>query len=241
MNETKPYIRLENVTKQYRSSAVKYSALRGINLNIYKREFVAIMGPSGSGKSTLLYQLGLIDQPTGGKLFIEEQDTVQFHQKERDRFRLYEFGFVFQDYALLPELSASENIMVPLMMKGSSKKDAQKVAYEVLERFGLTNKINNLPSQLSGGEQQRVSVARAIAHKPKLLFADEPTANLDSDKSRQLIELFINLNKAGQTIVMVTHELEYGKMAERIIHIKDGLLNEKPESKPLVKKRNPKP
>jgi putative ABC transport system ATP-binding protein len=217
-------VKTQNLAKSYFTGDVETKALRGVDIQIKKGEFVGIMGPSGSGKSTLLYQLGLIDVPTGGKIFIEGEDVSHFHQQDRDRFRLYEFGFVFQDYALIPELSAAENIMVPLMMKGNSKSHAQKTAMEILDRFGLNNRLNNLPSQLSGGEQQRVSVARAIAHKPKILFADEPTANLDSDKSHQLIELFLDLNKAGQTIVMVTHEQEYGNMAQRLIHLKDGLV-----------------
>lgn len=220
-------IQTHNLAKSYFNGQLETKALRGVDLSVKKGEFVAIMGPSGSGKSTLLYQLGLIDKPTGGSIFIEEQDASLFHQTERDRFRLHEFGFVFQDYALIPELSAIENIMVPLMMKGKSKNDAAKIARDILEKFGLENRINNLPNQLSGGEQQRVSVARAIAHKPKILFADEPTANLDSEKSRQLLELLLSLNHEGQTIVMVTHEIEYGRMAQRIVHMKDGMLNGK--------------
>lgn len=217
-------VKTENLAKSYLTGEIETKALRGVDIQVKQGEFVGIMGPSGSGKSTLLYQLGMIDTPTSGKIFIEGKDISHLSLVDRDRFRLYEFGFVFQDYALIPELSAAENIMVPLMMKGNSKAHAQKTAMEILDRFGLSNRLNNLPSQLSGGEQQRVSVARAIAHKPKILFADEPTANLDSDKSHQLIELFLDLNKAGQTIVMVTHEQEYGNMAQRLIHLKDGLV-----------------
>lgn len=217
-------VKTENLAKSYFTGEIETKALRGVDIQVKQGEFVGIMGPSGSGKSTLLYQLGMIDTPTGGKIFIEGKDISHLSLVDRDRFRLYEFGFVFQDYALIPELSAAENIMVPLMMKGNSKAHAQKTAMEILDRFGLSNRLNNLPSQLSGGEQQRVSVARAIAHKPKILFADEPTANLDSDKSHQLIELFLELNKAGQTIIMITHEQEYGNMAQRLIHLKDGLV-----------------
>lgn len=229
-------VKTENLAKSYFSGDVETKALRGVDIQVKQGEFVGIMGPSGSGKSTLLYQLGMIDSPTSGRIFIEGKDIGHLSLVDRDRFRLYEFGFVFQDYALIPELSAAENIMVPLMMKGNSRAHAQKIALEILDRFGLSNRINNLPSQLSGGEQQRVSVARAIAHKPKILFADEPTANLDSDKSHQLLELFLDLNKTGQTIVMVTHEMEYGRMAQRLIHLKDGLVNGKLNGKP--KKRS---
>lgn len=220
-------VKTENLAKTYYNGELETKALRGVDIQVKQGEFVAVMGPSGSGKSTLLYQLGLIDFPTGGKIWIEGKDTGRFNQVQRDRFRLYEFGFVFQDYALIPELGAAENIMIPLMMKGNTKRTAEKTAVEILEKFGLGNRIHNLPSQLSGGEQQRVSVARAIAHKPKILFADEPTANLDTEKSQQLVELLLELNKGGQTIVMVTHEKEYGDMAERIIHMRDGLLNGK--------------
>ncbi len=218
-------VKTDNLAKTYVSGNVETKALRGVSIQVKPGEFVAVMGPSGSGKSTLLYQLGLIDYPTSGKIYIEGRDISHFTQMDRDRFRLYEFGFVFQDYALIPELSAEENIMVPLMMQGKSKKDAEKMALEILDKFGLSHRIRNLPSQLSGGEQQRVSVGRAIAHKPKILFADEPTANLDSEMSHELLDLFLELNKAGQTIVMVTHEKEYGLMAERIIHLRDGMIN----------------
>jgi putative ABC transport system ATP-binding protein len=217
-------IKIDNLVKSYFNGPLETKALRGVSMEVKQGEFVAIMGPSGSGKSTLLYQLGLIDYATSGKIAIEGQDISHFHHEQRARFRLYELGFVFQDYALIPELTAAENIMVPLMMKGKSKKDAENIAVEILNKFGLSSRTHNLPSQLSGGEQQRVSVARAIAHNPKILFADEPTANLDSEKSRELIDLLLDLNKAGQTIIMVTHEQEYGKMAERIIHLHDGLI-----------------
>jgi len=220
-------IKTENLIKSYFNGKVETKALKGINLAVKHGEFVAIMGPSGSGKSTLLYQLGLIDNPTSGKIIIEQKDISHFSQKDRDNFRLNEFGFVFQDYALIPELTAAENIMLPLMMKGLSKKDAERKALEILERVGLSARFGNLPSQLSGGEQQRVSVARAISHKPKILFADEPTANLDSEKSHQLVSLLLELNKKGQTIIMVTHEEEYGKVADRLVYLRDGLITSK--------------
>lgn len=217
-------IKTENLIKNYYNGAIETKVLHGIDLHITKGEFVAIMGPSGSGKSTLLYQLGLIDNPTRGKIFIEGEEVSSMSQKEKDRFRLFELGFVFQDYALIPELTALENVMILLLMKGISRKKAAEMATKYITMVGMGHRINNLPSQLSGGEQQRISVARAVAHEPKILFADEPTASLDSKMSEQVMNVFLELNKEGQTIVMVTHEPEYGKLAQRIVKVKDGKL-----------------
>jgi putative ABC transport system ATP-binding protein len=214
----------KGVTKNYTDGEVVTRVLKGIDLEIKKGEFVAIMGRSGAGKSTLLYQLGLLDTPTGGQIWLDGTEITGMSAKRRSEFRLTELGYVFQDYALLPELTALENVALPLLMKGVSQKKAYEIADEVLIKVGMQGKEGNLPSELSGGQQQRVSIARAVAHSPKILFADEPTANLDSYSSKQVVDLFIELNKQGQTIVMVTHEHEYGKMADRIIELSDGLI-----------------
>ncbi len=187
-------------------------------------QFLTITGKSGSGKSTLLYQLGLLDIPTSGEVLIDGKDLVPASEKERTHTRLNDLGYIFQDYAILPSLTTLENTILPLLMQGFSSKVATAKAKKALDRVGLIDRMNNLPSQLSGGQQQRVSIARAIAHAPKVIFADEPTANLDSETSEQVIRTFIDLNKEGQTIVMVTHEPEYAKLAHRTITMADGVI-----------------
>lgn len=217
-------VKTRGLTKTYDDGKIVTKVLKGIDIQIKTGEFVAIMGRSGAGKSTLLYQLGLLDTPTDGEIYLEGKKVSGLSEIKRSEFRLNELGYVFQDYALLPELSALENVALPLLMKGVSIKEAYKIADAVLIKVGMAGKENNLPSALSGGQQQRVSIARAVAHSPKILFADEPTANLDSFSGDQVMQLFKGLNKNGQTIVMVTHEEDYGKMADRIIELSDGLI-----------------
>jgi putative ABC transport system ATP-binding protein len=215
-------IETRNLTKSFHNGEVDTQVLKGISLTIKSGEFTAIIGPSGAGKSTLMYQLSLLDHPTSGEVFIDGQNVTEFSSAARTNFRLNSLGYVFQDYALLPELTALENVAVPMLMQGLSKNDAMDKALRNLERVGLKEKAKNLPSQLSGGQQQRVSIARAIAHDPKILFADEPTANLDTKTSREILKVFMDLNAHGQTIVMVTHEEEFANMAQRVIELKDG-------------------
>ncbi|MEI6042643.1 MAG: ABC transporter ATP-binding protein [bacterium] len=217
-------IKTKGLTKTFLDGSKETTVLKGVDLNIKCGEFVSIMGRSGAGKSTLLYQISLLDHPTSGEIFIDGLDSHNLSSEDRIKFRLHKLGYVFQDYALLPDLTAKENVAVPLIMQGYEKDAAYKIAEEHLTEVGLALKFNNLPAKLSGGEQQRVSIARAIAHEPTILFADEPTANLDSESSQMIIQIFMELNKKGQTIVMVTHEDEYGKMSDRIIKMKDGLI-----------------
>lgn len=217
-------IRATKIVRTYVTGEIETPVLRGLDLHVPAGQFVAIVGPSGSGKSTLLYQLSLLDHPTSGEVAIDGHSTSDMPSGTRTSFRLNYLGYVFQDYALLPELTATENVMLPILMQRKDPRQARMLAEQTLGIVGLETKLNNLPSQLSGGQQQRVSIARAIAHRPKILFADEPTANLDTVTSREILNVFLQLHKEGQTIVMVTHEMEFAKMAERIIELKDGVI-----------------
>jgi putative ABC transport system ATP-binding protein len=216
-------INAQNIRKSFTDGTTITEVLKGVDLTVAQGEFVAIMGRSGAGKSTLLYQLSLLDTPTSGSITLNGRTIDSLSDSEKTSFRLRELGYVFQDYSLLPELTAVENIMVPLLMQGLSRKTAESRALQALASVNLAHRKDNTPSELSGGEQQRVSIARAITHKPKILFADEPTANLDSFSSQTVMEIFQKLNKEeGLTIVMVTHELEYGKLADRVVRLSDG-------------------
>jgi len=215
-------IEVKELTKTFKDGPVETRVLKGINFTARDGEFVAVMGRSGAGKSTLLYQISLLDEPTSGEIRINGKEAHLLSEHEKMLFRLAEFGYVFQDYALLPELTALENVALPLYMQGASRAAAEEKARTALERVGLGSRLDNLPSQLSGGEQQRVSVSRAIAHAPSVLFADEPTANLDRESSDRVINIFKELHRAGQTIIMVTHEDEYAAIADRVVKLDDG-------------------
>jgi len=216
-------IHTKNLKKSFENGNVRTEILKGIDFNADRGEFIAIMGRSGAGKSTLMYQISLLDEPTSGEIIINGGHIAStMTNDEKTLFRLTRLGYVFQDYALIPELTALENVALPLLMQGLTTRQAYKKAGEALKRVGLDTHMSQLPSQLSGGEQQRVSISRAIAHKPDILFADEPTANLDNESSKVIMGIFKELHASGQTIIMVTHEPEYGKMAEKIVHLDDG-------------------
>lgn len=215
-------IEAKSLIKRFKSGDDYIYAINDISFKVESGEFVAITGRSGSGKSTLMYQLGLLDRPSDGRIIIDDEDITDLSEVARTSLRLNSLGYIFQDYALIPELTAFENVLIPLMMQGLTNEQAKKKAIKSLERIGLGDRLDHLPSMLSGGQQQRVSIARAIAHEPKIIFADEPTANLDSESSRLVLENFLELNKEGQTILMVTHEPEYAKMTDRVITLSDG-------------------
>lgn len=215
-------IEVKNVFKIFPSGDAEIVALNDVSFTIPEGQFVTISGRSGSGKSTLLYQLGLLDTPSRGEIIIDGINTENLNENEKSMMRLSSLGYIFQDYAILPTLTAFENVLVPLLMLGIDQKEAEEKAKISLEKIGLGDRMHNLPSQLSGGQQQRVSIARAIAHAPQVLFADEPTANLDSETSDQVIDVFLKLNAEGQTIVMVTHEPEYASLSHRTITLADG-------------------
>ncbi|MDA8596856.1 ABC transporter ATP-binding protein [Candidatus Pacebacteria bacterium] len=220
---SQPIITASNIHRTFGSGDLTTHVLKGIDIEIATGEFVAIMGKSGAGKSTLMYQLSVLDTPTEGIICLDGTDVTTLDEKAATRFRLNTLGYVFQDYALVPDLNARENIMMPLLMRGEDWDTASFTADSALDSVGLEGKYLNLPSELSGGEQQRVSVARAIAGKPKILFADEPTANLDSVSGTAVIDLITKLHRElNQTIVMVTHEPEYAVNCNRIIHMEDG-------------------
>ena len=215
----------KNLVKSFKTGDVVTEVLKGVTLSIERGEFVAIVGRSGAGKSTLLYQMGLLDEPTGGEVWVDGRNAHKMTEKEKMLFRLYKFGYVFQDYALLPELTAIENVTLPLLMEDYSREKANDLATSALVDVGLGHRLHNLPSQLSGGEQQRVSVARAIAERPEILFADEPPANLDRESSKVVLDILLDLHrKHNQTLIIVTHEEEYWKLAERVITIDDGAI-----------------
>lgn len=215
-------IQTKKLVKSFKNGEIETMVLKGIDFRAERGEFVAVMGRSGAGKSTLLYQLSLLDHPTAGEVLIDGRDGNRMRSHERVRFRLTEFGYVFQDYALLPEMTALENVALPLMMQGFPKKRAYAEAEKALAKVGLDHRLKNLPSQLSGGELQRTAIARAVGNNPKVLFADEPTANLDNESSRAVMTIFEELHAAGQTIIMVTHEDEYASRTERIVTLDDG-------------------
>lgn len=215
-------VETKELKKHYKIGEVLTRAVDGVSINISDGEFVAIGGKSGSGKSTLLHLLSLLDRPTSGSLYINGEDVAGFDSAKRMSMRLSMFGFVFQDYALIPELTAIENVLLPFFMLNGSFKDGMKRGKELLVRVGLENRFNNLPGQLSGGEQQRVAMARALINKPKILFADEPTANLDVASSENIMNLIKKLHTEGITILMVTHEPDYASIAERVVTLSDG-------------------
>lgn len=215
-------IEVRELTKTFVTGELVTPVLKGIDLTVETGEFIAIMGRSGAGKSTLMYQMSLLDTPTSGTITIDGKDALAMTETEKVSFRLRAFGYVFQEYALLPELTAVENVAVPLLMQGLDRVSAESRAADALQKVGLGHRLANLPSKLSGGEQQRVAIARAVAHTPGILFADEPTANLDRESSASVLGIFKQLHADGQTIIMVTHEEEYGLLAERIIRIDDG-------------------
>jgi putative ABC transport system ATP-binding protein len=218
-------ISAKNIHRKFGEGNLVTHVLKGIDIEVKQGEFLAIMGKSGAGKSTLMYQLSVLDEPTEGTVIIDGTDITTLNERDGTAFRLNTLGYVFQNYALVPDLSAEENVMLPLLMRGHDWQEAKAVARTAIDGVGLEGKYKNLPAELSGGEQQRVSIARAIAGKPKILFADEPTANLDTVSGTQVVDLITELNRSdGQTVVMVTHEREYAMGCDRIVHMEDGMV-----------------
>ena len=215
-------IRVEDLKKTYFMGNQSLDALSGITFEIIKGEYVAIMGPSGSGKSTLMNIIGCLDSPTNGTYSLNNKEVSQMSDDELSKIRNTEIGFVFQNFSLLPRSSALENVMLPLQYAGLSFNQRKEEALNALSKVDLLDRKDHKPSELSGGQQQRVAIARALVNKPSILFADEPTGNLDSQTGKKVLEIFEDLNNDGQTIILITHEDEVARAAKRIIHIKDG-------------------
>jgi putative ABC transport system ATP-binding protein len=217
-------IEITDLRKIYHMGNVEVKALDGVTLTIEKGEFLGIMGPSGSGKSTLLHMLGLLDIPTSGKILIDGMDISRFTDFEKTMFRLYKLGYVFQDYALVPDLTVMENVSLPAMLRNDrTEEQTKKDSFSILQKIGLCDRREHLPRELSGGQQQRVSVARAMVNKPDILFADEPCANLDTENSRMVLDFFHEINESmHQTIVMVSHEDWHKEYFHRIVRMRDG-------------------
>jgi len=218
-------IKLENVWKIYQLGKVELPVLKGINLEIAPGNFVVILGPSGSGKSTLLHIIGLLDTPTKGKVFLRDQDTSQLSEDELAQIRGKKIGFIFQQFNLLPNLTALENVMIPMVFQGIIEKERTERAEFLLESVGLKERILHRPFELSGGEQQRIAIARSLSNNPEVIVADEPTGNLDSTTGQKIMETLINLHEKEQkTIIVVTHDPAIAEYSEQIINIKDGQL-----------------
>jgi putative ABC transport system ATP-binding protein len=217
-------INTKNLIRSFTMGNEKVDALKGINLSVEKGEFISIMGPSGSGKTTLMNIIGCLDTPTSGEYFLNGQLVNDLNEDELARIRNKEIGFVFQSFHLLAKNSALNNVMLPLKYAGTEKNLAEKRAKEVLDQVDLSDRINHGPSELSGGQQQRVAIARALVNKPSILFADEPTGNLDTKTGDDVMNLFKKLNSEGQTIILITHEEDIANQSNRIIHIRDGLI-----------------
>ena len=217
-------IEVNNITKHYLLGTQTVEALRGVSFGIKKGEFIAIMGPSGSGKSTLMNIIGCLDSPTRGTYHLNNKEVSTLEGDELAGIRNKEIGFVFQNFHLLARNSALDNVMLPLKYAGFNKQDQLNKAKDTLSKVGLESRMNHQPSELSGGQQQRVAIARALVNNPSILFADEPTGNLDSQTGHDVMKLFRNLHQQGQTIILITHENEIASEAERVINIKDGLV-----------------
>ena len=215
-------ISLSKISKTYKNDGVETVALRDIDFEIKKGEFVAIMGPSGSGKSTLMHILGALDSPSSGRYFLDGQDIATLNDDELAEIRNHKIGFVFQSFNLLPRTTILKNVMLPMAYAGVEMESRLEVAKKYIDLVGLTDRINHLSNQLSGGQQQRVAIARSLVMDPKIILADEPTGNIASDQAESIMKIFKDLNKQGRTIVMITHEPDIAAHAKRVIHLRDG-------------------
>ena len=218
-------IDLKKVEKKYVTGTVEFKALKGLDFQAKRGEYVAIVGPSGSGKSTLMNIIGCLDVPTGGEYFLEGKPVNDMTSNQLADVRNQKIGFVFQAFNLLPYATAFENVEVPLLFSRTNGKNRKKRVMEVLSRVGLADKVNNKPTEMSGGEMQRTAIARALANEPDIILADEPTGNLDSKSGAEIVKIFDELKQLGKTIIIITHDMNIAKRTERIIKLKDGLID----------------
>jgi putative ABC transport system ATP-binding protein len=229
-------IQLESIRKSYFMGSQAIEVLKGINLNIFKNEYVALMGPSGSGKSTLMNILGCLDSPTLGRYILNGKDVSKMADNDLAEVRNKEIGFIFQQFNLLPRLSAAENVALPLVYAGVAKKERIDRAMEVLAKVGLADRSHHKPNELSGGQIQRVAIARALVNNPAIILADEPTGNLDSKTSVEVMEIFGKIQSAGNTVVLVTHEEDIASYAKRVVRLRDGIIE---SDKVVIPTNNP--
>ncbi len=215
-------IALENVKKEYVIGDSIVKALAGINTRIKQGEFIAIVGPSGSGKSTMMNMIGALDIPTEGKIYLDNRNIAAMHESDLAQIRGKKIGFIFQNFNLIPTLTAKENVALPMLFQGIGKAERLERAEELLNKVGLGNRMEHYPNELSGGQRQRVSIARALANNPEVILADEPTGNLDTKTGEEILNLFLELNKEGTTIIIVTHELSIARKAQKVLKMKDG-------------------
>lgn len=227
-----PIIHLENIRKSYYMGKNELNVLKGISLDIFKNEYVALMGPSGSGKSTLMNILGCLDTPTAGKYILNGHDVSEMEDNSLAEIRNKEIGFVFQQFNLLPRLTAQENVALPLVYAGMSRKARNEKAMHVLELVSLTDRSQHKPNELSGGQCQRVAIARALVNNPSIILADEPTGNLDSKTSQEIMEIFGDIHSRGNTVVLVTHEEDIANHAHRVVRLRDGMIESDRKKQP---------
>lgn len=222
MPKKKPILDINNVFKIYEMGDTKVYALRGVDLEVFEGDFITIVGPSGSGKSTLLHMIGALDRPTSGTVFLDGHDVNKLSDSELAKIRGKKIGFVFQFFQLIPSLTAQENVALPMWFQDISYEASMKVAKKILEKMGLGDRLLHLPNQLSGGQQQRVAIARALSNDPKIILADEPTGNLDTESGSSIMEIFRKLNQEGKTIIIVTHDQSIAHITRNCVSILDG-------------------
>ena len=240
MSKPQPIIELRDIRKTYRMGDTDSHVLQGISFSIYPGEYVCIMGPSGCGKSTMLNVLGCLDQPTSGAYFLGGQDVATLNDDDLSQARCHNLGFIFQSYNLIQQLTVLENIEVPLYYKGVPEKESRAIAERLAAQVGLDHRLHHRPTELSGGQQQRVAIARALANDPLMILADEATGNLDSKSGMEILNIFDDLNRAGKTLVFVTHDERMVQRCSRVIRLRDGFLDrDEPGAKTLAQMENP--